>query len=194
MRLRVPEPTPDVVDAIRTQLSELAGRAPFRDRALARANPVNVALAAPHNVYLLGLDEVAEGASIETARPVGQRFLVLDGDHPVAGVEVTDPDGGLGFQLNEGPFVAATAAAITRAEAEPELADGDYELRMLRVPALYFVALWLRGVDGHDDVVIPLDPAPPPFEPGRRYAPEAVLSELTDQARRRHQFGGADTN
>jgi hypothetical protein len=190
MTLRVPEPTPETVESVRSQLSELAGRAQFRHRALARANPVTVALTAPHDVYFLGLDELADGVSIDAARPVAQRFLVMDADTAVASAEVTGPDGA-GFQANEGPFVAATAAAIIRAEAEPELADGDYELRLLRIPALYFVALWLHDEDGRGDVVVPLDPAPAPFEPGRSYSPDEVLAELANQARRRIRFDDA---
>jgi hypothetical protein len=187
MTLRVSEAPSESVEAIRGQLSELAGRAQFRHRALARANPVNVALAAPHDVYFLGLDELAQGASIEAARPVAQRFLVMDGDTAVASAEITGRDGS-GFQANEGPFVASTAAAIVRAEAAPELAEGDYEIRLLRIPALYFVALWLHDSGGHGDVVVPLDPAPAPFEPDRHYTPAEVLSELAGQARQRSRF------
>ncbi|HYP48092.1 MAG TPA: hypothetical protein VEQ61_05595 [Thermoleophilaceae bacterium] len=191
MTLRVADPTRESVEVVQQNLSELAGRSAFRGRALGRVNPLNVALAAPHDVYSLGLEELAEGASIDSAQPVGRRFMVMDGDRPVASAEVAGRQDGSGFQANEGPFVAATARAIEQAEEDPELADGDYELRVLRIPALYLMALWLKDENGDGDLVIPLDPAPTPLESGRRYRPEEVLAELQTVARERLSFDDA---
>lgn len=187
MTLRTVEPTRESIDAVTAALSELAGRAEFRRRALARANPLDVALAVPHDVYTLGLDELAARARIDQARRIARRFLVMAGDRAVSSAEIADEDG-TGFQANEGPYVVATADAIARAEDDPDLADGDYEIRLLRIPALYFVALWLRDVRGDHDVLVPLDPAPAPFEPGRRYRPDDVLAELAASARTRLEF------
>jgi hypothetical protein len=187
MTLRAAEPTQQSLDAVSAALSDLAGRSEFRRRALARVNPLDVALAVPHDVYTLGLDELADRAGIDQARPVGRRFLVMAGDRAISSAEITDEDG-TGFQANEGPYVAATAEAIARAEDDPDLSEGDYEIRLLRIPALYFVALWLRDERGHDDVLVPLDPVPAPFEPGRSYRPDEVLSELAASARSRLEF------
>ena len=191
MTLRVAEPTRESIEAVQHNLSELAGRSAFRGRALGRINPLDVALAAPHDVYSLGLDQLAEGASIDSAHPVGRRFMVMDGERPVASAEVAGREDGSGFQANEGPFVAATARAIEQAEQDPELADGRFELRVLRIPALYLMALWLKDENGDDDVVIPLDPAPAPLESGRRYRPEEVLAELAPVAHERLSFDDA---
>lgn len=184
MRLRVAESSPETIEAVRLQLSELAGRAGFRNRALAQADPLAIGLAAAHDVYNLGLDQIVAGAGIDDAERVGRRFLVLDGDAPVASAEVSGADGA-GFASNEGPFVAATAAAIAHAENDPELADGAYELRVLRIPALYVMALWLRDDDGRGDVVIPMGPAPAPLEALRAYAPDELLSQLREPAAER---------
>jgi hypothetical protein len=188
MTLRVPEPTKESVEAVRTRLSELAGRMEFRHRALAQANPLNLALAAPHDVYFLSLTEVAEGASIDAARIVGRRFMVMEGDNAIASAEVAGTEDGSHLQANEGPYVASTAATIARAEEDRELADGEYEVRMLRIPALYVMALWLKDEQGDKDVLIPLDPAPSPLEAGRRYPPEEMLDELAPLARERLPF------
>jgi hypothetical protein len=187
MTLRVPEPTRQSLEAVRSHLSALAGRAAFRQRALSQANPLDLALAAPHDVYSLGLDQLAEGVRLDAAQPVGRRFLVLAGDEAISSAEIAAPDGS-DFQANEGPYVAATATAIARAEADPALRERDYELRLLRVPALYFVALWLKDDrDPDHDVLIPLDPAPEPFEAYGKYRPDEVLAQLTPMARSRLQ-------
>jgi hypothetical protein len=184
MTLRLPEPTQASVETVRSHLSELAGRTAFRRRALTRANPAGLALAAPHDVYSLGLTDLAEGASLDAATLDGRRFIVMDGDKPIASAEVADEGRGTGFQATEGPYVEATAAAIERAEEDPDL-DDDYEIRVLRIPALYVMALWLKNERGGADVVIPLDPAPAPLEAERKYAPAELLSALAESARAR---------
>lgn len=187
MTLRVPVTTEESVETVRSQLAGLASRTAFRERALTRANPAGLALAAPHDVYSLGLRDLAGGASLDAATVVGRRFIVMDGDQPIASAEVADQDGS-GFQANEGPYVESTAAAIERAERDPELADDDYEVRLLRIPALYVVALWLKNERGGADVLIPLDPAPAPLEAGRKYEPAEVLRAVVEAARARLAF------
>jgi hypothetical protein len=188
MTLRVPEITDESLGVVSAHLSELAARTKFRDRALNRANPADLGLAAPHDVYSLGLTDIAEGASLDAATVVGRRFLVMDGSAPIASAELSDSETGAGFQTNEGPYVEATATAIARAEVDPQLANDDFEIRVLRIPALYFMGLWLKNDRGGADVVIPLDPAPAPLEAGRKYSPVEALSALAERARGRLAF------
>jgi hypothetical protein len=192
MTLRMPEPTEASVETVRSHLSELAGRTAFRRRALTRANPAGLALAAPHDVYSLGLSDLAEGASLDAATVDGRRFIVMDGDKPIASAEVADQGRGSGFQATEGPYVESTAAALERAEEDPDLDDDDYEIRVLRIPALYVMALWLKNEQGGTDVLIPLDPTPAPLEAGRKYAPAELLSALAEPARARLAFDDED--
>jgi hypothetical protein len=183
MTLRVVQATDKSIELVGAQLAGLAGRTVFRDRALTRADPAALALALPHDVYLIGLGDLAGEASLDAATVVGRRFLVLDGDRPIAAAELADPEQGTGFQLNEGPYVEATASAIEQAERNPELAGVDYEVRLLRIPALYVMGIWLKSERGDADVVIPLDPAPTPLVAGRTYPSEDILSALAELAR-----------
>ena len=193
MTLRVPEPTEESVETVRSHLSALARRAAFRDRALARADPSGLALAAPHDVYSLGLGDVAEEASLDDASVVGRRFLVMDGDKAIASAELSvEESGAAGFQASEGRYVESTAAAIDQAERDPDLADGDYEVRVLRIPALYVMALWLKDERGGADFLIPLDPAPAPLESGRKYGPAELSSVLAEAARARLAYHDED--
>jgi hypothetical protein len=108
------------------------------------------------------------------------RLLLFDSDDPLAGVEVTLA-GANGLQLYRGPYPAAMVHAIERAEQRPEL-DGA-EVRLLRVSALHFRALWLHGGAGREDLLIPLRPAPPPVVANRDYAPAELLDLLAEMAR-----------
>jgi hypothetical protein len=188
MTLRVVAATDRSVELVGSQLAELAGRTAYRDRALTHADPSALALAVPHDVYTVGLGDLSEGATLDAATVVGRRFLVMEGDRPIAAAELADQEKGTGFQLNEGPFVEATAAAIEHAESDPDLAGDDYEVRLLRIPAIYFTGLWLKSEQRDADVVIPLDPAPSPLEAGRTYTAAETLSALAELARTRLAF------
>ena len=49
----------------------------------------------------------------------------------------------------------------------------------MRIPALYLMALWLHG-DGPNDCVLPLPPAPPYLEAGKRYSVKDFCALLTE--------------
>jgi hypothetical protein len=185
MALRLPNTTKETLDAVASHLSELAARDNFGDRALNRANPESLALAAPHDVYSLGLEDLAQGAALDEATLVARRFLVIDGETPIASAEIATPEYGLAFQANEGPYVESTAAAIAQAESDPGLAEGDYEVRVLRIPALYFIGLWLKNEQSERDIVIPLAPAPLPVEAGSKLTAAELLAALAEPARKR---------
>lgn len=71
----------------------------------------------------------------------------------------------------------STAAALRAAETLGPVQEGTFELRLLRVPALYLVALW-RHASAGDDLFMPLDPAPAPFEARRAYT-DSDFAKLT---------------
>jgi hypothetical protein len=102
-------------------------------------------------------------------------------------------------ELTEGPFVHSTVDALRAAEALEPVRDADFELRLLRVPALNLLVLWLHTAEG-EDLFIPLEPAPHPFDARRSY-PEPEFAalvtastqralDLQQQAERPNELGG----
>jgi hypothetical protein len=189
MTIRPVEVSQESVEAVREHLSAVGARPEFPERALTESAPRGVSISAAHEVYSAGVDELAAGAGLANATPVARAFLVMDGSNAVASVE-QDIEGG-GVSSTEGPFTDATAKAIRRAEEDPQLADGDYELRALRVPGLYLMAVWLKDLDGDGDVVIPLEPAPAPLEASRSYRLHELERELASMSRERLSFEDA---
>jgi hypothetical protein len=139
----------------------------------------------PHQAFNLGLDAITAGKGLEGAKPVGWRFLLgQPSQDPAVAAEVEGSLGQHNFSgLNRGPFVAQTLKAMRLAENDPRVSDGDFEPRFLRVPALYVVALWLKERNSGNDLVIPLEPAPPNLAPGRIYTGLEFTHELETQAR-----------
>ena len=149
MALRHPEPSPLVADAVRSQLNRLSGTDPEDLHALRGSVPAELSMEAPHEVYTLGLDQLASDSGLASARPGGWRYLLQQGNQIVASAQTTvDETGAPMFALfNSGPFVQSTADALGQAEriaGEAERAE-PLEPRLLHVPALHAMALWLHG-------------------------------------------------
>lgn len=138
----------------------------------------------PHRMFEIDLTDLAEGRGLDTARPVGWRWLVHDGGRTVGAVEVADPGTGHTVaRYTEGPFTTCTDAAMATVRSLPQIEHGYYELRLLHIPALYTVALWLADLVGWQDLLVPLAPAPPGVQPLRPYPALELAGLLGNRGR-----------
>lgn len=160
MPLHLPDPPQDVPDKVKSKLHAFADGAKFSTRALRGARKDDLDLSTPHQIFTLGLDDIASGAGLGRAQPVGWRYLVEDGGQLIASAETTlTPDGTHEVsQFTEGPFVGETDKAVKAIRRLPQLEAAGFELRLLRIPALYVMALWLHAPV--TDLLVPLAPSP----------------------------------
>ncbi|MFF0969033.1 hypothetical protein ACWDQO_27985 [Streptomyces sp. NPDC003703] len=163
MPLHVP---PAPAPALRSVLTALGSPTAVREARIpalhAAQAPATPELPLPVHV----LDRITP-AGISATRLAGWRFLVRCGDHAVAAAETRlTPDGWAFSHFFEGPYVASTERALRQAETLPQ----PYQPRLLSMPSLYMLTLWLHGdlsddgAAGHPaatDLLIPLTPAPP---------------------------------
>jgi hypothetical protein len=130
------------------------------------------------------LDRItAEGVS--ATRLTGWRFLIHSGGRAVAAAETRlTPDGWTFSHFFEGPYIASTERALRQAETMQQ----SYQVRLLSVPALYMLTLWLHGdctadgAEGHPaatDLLVPLAPAPPGIAAHRPHPVAELLPVLT---------------
>lgn len=118
-------------------------------------------------------------------RLTGWRFLIRSGERFVAAADTRlTPDGWTFSHFFEGPYVAATERALRQAES----LGTSYQPRLLSVPELYMLTLWLHGAVGADasaglpaaaDLLIPLAPAPPGIAAYRPHPVSELLPVLT---------------
>jgi hypothetical protein len=128
MTLRFASPPPEIVTAA-------------RQRALEQL-PNATSIGAAHRVFVATPDDVLADRLLAGASETSIAFLVFAGENAIATIE--------GQTVVAGDVAASTLRAIDDAST----IDGDhFEVRMLRVPALYFAALWLHG---NVDVLITL--------------------------------------
>lgn len=190
MAIHVLTPPTESLDALRPVLGPARSQHAHPQLAfVANAAPSEVTVPTP--VYSLGLDALAQQGGLSDAKHVAWRYIIDKGTGRRVAAEVSYDDATAQHafaSLNEGSFVDDTPVQLSAAETSAEAAAGDFELRLLRVPALYFVALWLHGRNGAQDLLVPLQPAQAPFVAGQLYPADQVEPELRKQAAARASF------
>ena len=157
----------------------------LRSPQLAAARIESLHLSLQHAVYNLTAEDVVTGLGLAAASLTAWRHLVDHDGAAVATVELTAGGAADGYLVIEGPRAAGFAAAVDRAEALDEADPIDFDLRVLRVPALNVELVWLSGPDPAHDLFLPVDPAPAPFEPSRSYTVPEALAGLRELAAHR---------
>ncbi|MEU9254202.1 hypothetical protein AB0D66_20350 [Streptomyces sp. NPDC048270] len=148
--------------------------------------PVTAELPLPvHVLDRLNISDLASGGRPPRTRLTGWRFLIRSGDRCVAAADTRlTPDGWAFSHFFEGPYVAATERALRQAES----LGTPYQPRLLSVPELYMLTLWLHGAVGADasaglpaaeDLLIPLAPAPPGIAAHRPHPVSELLRVMT---------------
>jgi hypothetical protein len=162
MPLHLPSSPSNARDLIAQAISRLSMAGGAADAVAAVEDPSRLNAALQHQVYTLGATDIAQGRNLSQARLVAWRFLIQYGQKTIAAVEFScnSQGGNLRFSsLDTGLFAQATRDAAAQAEALDVVKNGEYEFRVLRVPSVYVMAVWLKNLQGRDDVVIPIDPA-----------------------------------
>ncbi|EST19779.1 hypothetical protein [Streptomyces niveus] len=113
------------------------------------------------------LEQIAPSSDAPQTRLAGWRFLIHSGERAVAAADtMLTPDGWAFSHFFEGPYIAATQTALRQAET----LKSPYQPRLLSVPGLYMLTLWLHqdidadasaGAPAPADLLVPLAPAPP---------------------------------
>jgi hypothetical protein len=188
MGLNASKPPDQGLRIVRDALGNLITHGPNVAGIMAESLPSQLNIAAPHPVYFVALTNVAQGEILSAATLTGWRYIVLEGDQTIAAanLRVTDDEGNLQFShISHGPFVKNTVEGIGRAETLPEVLSNDYELRLLDIPSLYVVSLWLHG---DADRLIPLPPTNQVLEPYATYSDEEMAAALKGPAIERLSF------
>jgi hypothetical protein len=181
MPLHVP---PAPAPALRTVLTALGSPTAVREArtpSLRNAQgPATPDLPLPVHV----LDRIDPAGAAPATRLAGWRFLIRCGERAVAAAETRlTPDGWAFSHFFEGPYVTATERALRQAETITQ----SYQARLLSVPELYMLTLWLHGdctADGTEgrpaatDLLVPLAPAPPGIAAHRPHRVAELLPVL----------------
>ncbi|MFF3457819.1 hypothetical protein ACFYXH_26550 [Streptomyces sp. NPDC002730] len=182
MPLHVP---PAPAPALRTVLMALGSPTAVREArtpALRSAQgPLNPELPLPVHV----LDQIVPSGGAPYTRLTGWRFLIRSGERAVAAAEtMLTADGWTFSHFFEGPYLSSTERALRQAESM----HTPFQPRLLSIPELYMLTLWLHGDTDADassgtplptDVLVPLAPAPPGIAAHRPHRVADLLPVMT---------------
>ncbi|MFE9458585.1 hypothetical protein [Streptomyces californicus] len=164
MPLHVP---PAPAPALRSVLAALGSPTAVREARTSALRSVQGPLSPelPLPVHVLG--RISADGTAPLTHLAAWRFLIRSEGRPVAAADtVLTPDGWTFSHFFEGPYLASTELAVRQAEASA----APWQARLLSIPELYMIALWLHGDAEADpaggvlaptDVLVPLAPAPP---------------------------------
>ncbi|GAA3308359.1 hypothetical protein [Streptomyces cinereospinus] len=181
MPLHVP---PAPAPALRSVLAALDSPTAVREARTPALRSAQGAVTPELPLPVHALDRItAQGEPV--TRLTGWRFLIRSGDHVVAAAEtMLTPDGWAFSHFFEGPYIVSTERALRQAETLTQ----SYQPRLLSVPGLYMLTLWLHGdctsdgTAGHPaaaDLLVPLAPAPPGIAANRPHQVADLLPVLT---------------
>ncbi|MEV5242023.1 hypothetical protein AB0K89_23395 [Streptomyces cinnamoneus] len=182
MPLHVPPAPAPALRSVRTALGSPTAVREARTPSLRSAGtPLTPELPLPVHV----LERVGPRGGAPRTRLTGWRFLIRGGDRAVAaGEAMLTPDGWAFSHFFEGPYLASTERALHQAEALPT----PYQPRLLSVPELYMLTLWLHADVTADasselfapgDLLVPLAPAPPGIAAHRPHRVSDLLPVIT---------------
>jgi hypothetical protein len=184
MPLHVPPAPAPALRSVLTALGSPTAVREARTPSLLRAQgPATPELPLPVHV----LDRLTPAGASAT-RLAGWRFLIRCGERAVAAADtMLTPDGWAFSHFFEGPYIASTEQALRQAETMSQ----PYQPRLLSLPSLYMLTLWLHGDCSADgaagqlaatDVLVPLAPAPPGIAAHRPHRVSDLLPVLTHRA------------
>ncbi|ARZ71296.1 hypothetical protein M1P56_10660 [Streptomyces sp. HU2014] len=158
-----PAPAPALLSVVTALGSPTAVREARTPSLKSAQGPLTPELPLP--VHLLERDTHRGGTP--RTRLTGWRFLIRGGERAVAAADTAPTADGWAFShFFEGPYLASTERALRQAEA----LTTPYQPRLLSVPELYMLTLWLHGditadaasgLPAPGDLLVPLAPAPP---------------------------------
>ncbi|WP_326676184.1 hypothetical protein [Streptomyces sp. NBC_01237] len=182
MPLHVP---PAPAPALRSVLAALGSPTAVREARTPALRSVQGPLSPELPLPVHVLERITAGDTAPRTRLAAWRFLIRSEERAVAAADtMLTPDGWAFSHFFEGPYLASTELAVRQAEAS----TSAYQARLLSIPELYMLTLWLHGDTDADasggtlaptDVLVPLAPAPPGIAAHRPHRVADLLPVMT---------------
>ena len=112
-----------------------------------------------HAIFTLGLEDLLKTEGAAQPAQTGVRVMEFSGETPRALFDVDNAmSGKVRLMSAANPYLELLPRALAAATADLQESERRFQLRLLRVPALNFEALWLHldGGDNAEDKIVPL--------------------------------------
>lgn len=189
MPLKFAAPPPGGKAAVIKGLQDLAGASSLAHAAASAAGAAGPEVMEPYAIYSVGLGDILS-SGLDAAQLTAWRYLIVAGQHVVQAAEIFTPQKPGAVELNclTTGHAREMEDLLQKAETLPQVSHGDYEIRALRVPSLYLIALWLKDLQANRDLFLVVPPCVfPPFNPQDVYDRDEFLKLLKAAAAKRVQ-------
>ena len=131
----------------------------------------------PYPVFSADLEDVLDdNRLLQSARLTSWQYVIFEDEKVVALAEVADGRP-LRYASRQSSSVAeAVLKAIADAEKLDSVQKSDYELRILRIPELYLLAVWLHSATS--DLLLPVRPFTKTLGDGSSFTEKQVVAAL----------------
>jgi hypothetical protein len=178
-------------------VSGLSEDLPWTPPQLSDLHPGDLRGVEPLPVQLRDLPAPNDRSLLSSASLAGFRFLVerssdifayADLIRAPSSITVPGPAGYVLSGFGWGPFAKAAVSALAAARALSQVQTADYELNLLAIPAIYVFSLWLKGLAGAEDILVPVAPLPPEVTPNEPYSADKLMESLGPAIRKELTF------
>jgi hypothetical protein len=150
---------------------------------LLKRRPESLYYLEPHRNYLVTLDEITKGQMLTVAKRGTWRYLITDEKQGIGEIELASSLDEHGDEvverfvaINHSEAAQSTLDALNSADSSGVVQDDDYEVRFLKISALYFEAVWLHSKN--NDILIPIFDKIKSLRKGNAYSESDIISVL----------------
>ena len=175
---------PAIAQVVEERLKKMTEKRAFRTPQLAKTMLRGAAPAPTPTqaipVHNLGLKELAEKGDISSATMKSWRYLVKQGEEVVASADafISSDNKPVFSHINEGPLVKGVVKGLETANSNDEITKGQFEVRLLMIPAIYVAAFWFVDVARKRDLAIPIEPVPSPLVANKVITTDEMMKTL----------------
>jgi hypothetical protein len=183
-----PKPSIDALGETLAMLAESAGlkrAAPdFTARILASPNELRTP-GLSYRIYVLGLNDLVDEKGLAQSKLSAWRHEFIS-ENEVVALDVTAGRRPRFSTLNVNPAAFSVQRALGSAAFDASnFGRQSYEVALLQIPALAVRAVWLKSRSrSHEDIVVPLAPAPPELTAHQRYTAAEFIDAIRPAGRR----------
>ena len=181
------------VEALEAAMPRIAGRASLSTHApeigaaasrVLRAGGTTKAEAAVISapVHVLGLDDIVARKKLSAAPVKVWTHLLPDGDKAPQVLADVDANTHKFAAITQGQQVNSLGLQLRRVETDTRASEQDYDVAVIRVPALHLSAVWLKGRNGAADVIVPNESPSSPLTAGKHYSFDEFMAALKPMA------------
>jgi len=152
MKIKILTPPEEAYSCVKEELKELAE--------MKKSEHLIGGYGLPHPIHTIGLNDLVNLNDISQIKHIAWRFLLGSKDEAHAALEVAisreNNEGHHFHHINRGPFVQGTLNALK--ELRELDVPGEFEFHVIRIPAIFIMAIWLKSMDDSESYFYALEP------------------------------------